>query len=206
MTMTRQDLGAIAAELGADADPGLIAVWVPRYNIAPGQVLPLLREDGGGRRLEAAAWGYRSERRPLVNIRGEGLLAGSFREAFRSRRCVVPVDGFFEWTGPARAREPVWYHAPKNGLLLLAGLWQRDPLAFAVLTTAANQLVAAVHNRMPVVLDPAQAAEWLSRPASEKLRPAPEGALIATPVSRRVNDAHHDDPACLEPVGQLRLI
>ena len=141
----------------------------------------------------------------------------------------MPADGFFEWLGAKEARRPVWFHAPDGGLILFAGLyesWQNPQdqqwrRSFTILTTSANGTVAPVHDRMPVILPPDRLDDWLHIPAQDpaayakSLRPllaaAPEDALIATEVSRRVNAVANDDEACLtpatnEPVATPRLL
>jgi putative SOS response-associated peptidase YedK len=138
-------------------------------------------------------------------VRGEQVGSGhGFRAAFESRRCAVVTDGFFEWDAQ---RHPFWYHRAAGGLVLLGGLYQdasagdRDP-RFTVLTTRPNRLIAAVHDRMPVIVPDARLDDWLTAAPAEAaalIRPAPEEALIATPVSRRVNSVAHDDAACLAP-------
>jgi len=124
----------------------------------------------------------------------------------------VPADGFFEWTGTKDARQPLWFHRRDGGLLLFAGLyesWEPAPgerqRTFTIVTTGPNELMAPVHSRMPVILTEEAVEEWLN-PGREDvdelsrfLVPAPEGLLIATPVSQRVNSVKNDDPACLEP-------
>jgi len=157
--------------------------------------------------------------RPIINVRGEQVGSGrTFREAFQARRCLMITDGFFEWDN---ARSPFWFHRADGGLVLLAGLYQRggladkpqdkpedkmgpsDPERFTILTTRPNQVVARVHDRMPVMISPSRIDPWLSGQASEiidLIAPAPEQTLLATPVSRRVNAVKNDDPACLAPL------
>jgi putative SOS response-associated peptidase YedK len=137
----------------------------------------------------------------------------------------VPADGFYEWVGAKDSRRPIWFHAPDDGLLYLAGLYEtwRDPSiegadnrqrTFTILTTVANEVVAPVHDRMPVILPPQRVDDWLHVPAANTaayaadlrglLAPAPAGALVATEVSRRANSVANDDEACLTPaVGEL---
>lgn len=209
VTLTRSGIAEIAEELDAEISPDDAVLYRSRYNVAPSNLHWILEYGADRRVLRLAFWGYRATGRPLINVRGEQLVSGSgFKEAFRSRRCLVVTDGFFEWT-PQRA--PVWYHRGDMGLLLLAGLYQAaDGLAaaahprFAVLTTRANTLVSRVHARMPVVLSPDHVDDWLTvapTQAATFIAPAPDDALVATPVSKRVNSVKHDDPACLAPFG-----
>src|SRR5439155_12231362 len=137
--------------------------------------------------------------------------APSFREAFKVRRCVIPADGFFEWTGQKEARQPIWFHRPDGGLIYFAGLhesWRPAPgekeRTFTIITTTPNLLIEPIHNRMPVILDDAAIDDWLYARSSESslidlLRPAREDLLVGTPVSTRVNSVKNDDPDCLQP-------
>jgi putative SOS response-associated peptidase YedK len=175
-----------------------------------------LRLVGAERRLARGSWGLSPvENRAVINARAETLAQRPmWQDALAERRCVVPVDGFFEWQG----EQPYWYHRADGGLLPLAGLWEegsapgddrgRPRPRFVVVTTAANALVAAAHDRMPAILPPACVGEWLARPGLELLTPAPESLLVATPVSTRVNSTANDDARLLAPVrprSQLSL-
>ncbi|MSP59537.1 MAG: SOS response-associated peptidase [Myxococcales bacterium] len=218
MTLTSDDLDAIAASFDAEVDPEDAARYRPHYNIAPTALHWIAVAGGGRRRLIPAAWGIAGgPRLPLViNARAETVAEKPlFRDAFRRRRCVVPADGFFEWIGPPKDRRPIWFHAQGGGLLLFAGLYDETEAGartFAVITTDANAIVAPVHNRMPALLDREEVREWLTLPARELLVPAPPERLIGREVSRRVNSAENDDPACLAPPEapvperQLRLL
>jgi putative SOS response-associated peptidase YedK len=229
MTLTRRDwdelLDQLTEALANDgvgrisADEGAASLYRPRYNVAPAQPHPILRSVGGHARLGFALWGLLARRRgqpPAINARAETApFKPAFQEAFVSRRCVVPADGFFEWkTGP-EGRQPLWFHRPDGKLLLLAGLFDQEPTTsnqpartrFAVLTTAPNRLLATVHDRMPALLSAPDAASWLVQPEQKLLHPAPDDLLVATPVSLRVNSVRNDDPECLAPPrsGQMRL-
>ena len=204
-TLSKKNLREVAEELEAEFSEEDALTFRPRYNAAPSDALWILRHDADQRVIAPAIWGYRATGRSLINVRGESVGAGSFREAFATRRCGVVVDGFFEWN---KQHEPTWFHRADGGLILLGGLYQTDPLVggpprFTVLTTRPNRLVAAVHDRMPLVVPPDRIDEWLIDEASHVvalIAPAPEDALIATPVSRRVNSVRNDDPECLLPV------
>src|SRR4051812_34140939 len=136
MTLTRRELQEIADELGAAFAPETAAAHHPRYNVAPTDPHPVLRLVGGGRRLETARWGFPSRlpsgkrRAPLINVRSE-TVRFSRPVALVDGRCVVPADGFYEWK--RSTRQPIWFHRPDGGLLLLAGLWEGG--CFTVLTT-----------------------------------------------------------------------
>jgi len=213
-TLTASDIEALARELSAELDRVLAAGWRPRYNAAPSDLHPVLRLEAGGRRLVAARFGFTGrDGKRIINARSEtaGRLP-MFRRPFQEGRCVVPVDGFYEWVAERGARRPRWLHPPEGGLLLLAGLWREEAggaPAFAILTTPANEVVRGLHGRMPALLTDAEATAWLAAPDPSLLRPAPEERLVATPVSTRVNSVANDDPACLappEPEAQGRLL
>ena len=217
VTLTIEDIEELADALDAELAPEDARQYKRRYNVAPSDTHWILEYGADRRVLAPAKWGYVPSsssrggapraRKPLINVRGEQVGSGhGFREAFASRRCAVVTDGFFEWNA---RREPFWYHRADGGLVLLGGLYQGASEAerdarFTVLTTRPNKLIAAVHDRMPVIVPAARIDDWLTAPPAEAaalIRPAPEDALIATPVSRRVNSVANDDPACLAPAA-----
>ena len=202
----------------------------PRYNVAPAQTVATVRASAAGRTLSMLRWGlipawakepnigYR-----LINARAETAHEKpSFRAAFRARRCLIPADGFYEWAKAARGRpKQPWLFQMKDGSgFAFAGLWEswRVPggLALAgslaelapgdtletctILTTQANETVAPVHPRMPVILPPAAFDPWLSGDAVP-LAPYPADAMTAHPVSPLVNTPANDDERCVEAVG-----
>ena len=217
-TLTYREKERLAFELGVDIEELERGNYRPRYNIAPTDQHWIVRQRREDRELLPAKWGLvnswaKDARRAAsqINARAETLEKSSaFRDAFENRRCVVPADGFFEWTGSKDARRPIWFHRPEGGLVLFAGLyesWQPSPgeweRTFTIITTRPNSLLASVHDRMPVILEDEAVEEWLltgdaevERPAS-LLVPAPEDLLIGTPVSARVNSVKNDDPECL---------
>lgn len=132
----------------------------------------------------------------------------AFRAAFRTRRCLVPADGFYEWRAEGGARQP--YRIVLNGgePFAFAGLWEQwrgsaeTVESFAIVTTEANDTLKALHDRMPVILAPADYAQWLSgtpHEAQALLRPCPSAAVGYFPVEPHVNHAKHDDPRCFAP-------
>ena len=219
-TLTHREAEKLAAELGVPVDQ--LADYKPRYNIAPTQRQLIVRIEFEDREALRARWGlinrwakdaktgYRT-----INARAETVhQRPAFRDAFKKRRCVVPADGFYEWTGPKAARMPLWFHRPDGGLLLFAGLyesWQPEPdvwePTYTIITTDANETVGQVHNRMPVILPEDRIDDWL-HPREEdvdKLRgflvPAANDLITSTPVSPRVNSVKNDDPDLLEEIS-----
>jgi putative SOS response-associated peptidase YedK len=231
-TLTRKDFDELAATLDVEARPEYAALYRPRYNIAPTDQHWLLRQKQEQRQLLPAKWGlvnsWAKDAKGAVrqiNARAEtALKSRAFRDAFIERRCAVPADGFFEWAGAKEARRPIWFHPPHGDLLLFAGLceswldphtseWQRT---FTIITTEANEIVAPVHDRMPVILPPERVDEWLFIPVQDRERhaeavtalllPAAPGVLVGTEVSRRVNSVANDDEACLAPANDSEIV
>src|SRR4051812_1027675 len=121
-SLTTPDWETIRAILDAVPDDEEAAAWQPRYNVAPTQLHPILRLVGGERRLQRASWGLPPiENRALINARVETVKSRPmWQEALAERRCIVPVDGFYEWQGD----QPYWFHRADGGILPLAGLWE----------------------------------------------------------------------------------
>jgi putative SOS response-associated peptidase YedK len=180
----------------------------PHYNIAPTSVLPILTLEDGQQHISPMTWGITlgPKRSFVINLRAEGV---PLRDGFRERRCGVVTDGFYEWAGKANARQPYWFHRPDNALIVMAGLWrwQESPdgfqQTFAIITTRANGLMAPIHDRMPVVIDPARLDTWMDVSAGDLastkslLAPAPEDWLVAGRVSQLVNNVRNDGPELL---------
>jgi putative SOS response-associated peptidase YedK len=195
-----------------------VPVYPPRYNIAPTQTALVVRETPEGRREAVGLrWGLipfwakePSIGNRLINARAEGLAdKPAFRAAFRRRRCLVPADGFFEWRALAgRRKQPYYVRLAAGEPFAMAGLWEQwrpqqgDTIAtFTIVTTAANEALRPVHDRMPVIVAPADYDEWLSSPnPSALLGPWAGAAFEIVPIGTRVNDVHNDDPDLLEPV------
>jgi putative SOS response-associated peptidase YedK len=224
-TITRRDGNSLAAELGVASDS--FVDYRPRYNVAPTQMHYIVRIKYENREVVPARWGFvnagsrdASMASKNINLRSETAdKRRGFREAFIERRCVVPADGFFEWTGPKSARQPTWFHREDNQLLLFAGLyeaWQPNPqqseTTFTILTTDANALTGQYHDRMPVILADRDADDWMDPRAPDPvalkklLVPAPADLLIATPVSPEVNNVDNDSPELLKTQGQMSLM
>jgi putative SOS response-associated peptidase YedK len=201
----------------------------PRYNIAPTQPIPILRmlEGRTGRRIELLRWGLvpagsigASAGAPLINIRRESLgNRPPFRDALRRRRCLVIVDGFFEWRHEGRrTNQPYFIHRTDRKPFALAALWEkwvsRDGEVIescAVVTAPAAPPVDPIHDRMPLVMPRESYATWLDPHTAEPhlleplLHPAPPADLVAEAVSTRVNSPVHDDIECIAPAKDLKL-
>jgi putative SOS response-associated peptidase YedK len=211
-----------------DADGNVIAYTfnVPvhdrirkRFNIAPTQQAPVVRADASGaREVAMLRWGLvPSWARDLaignkmINARSETAAEKpSFRNAFKSRRCVIPATGFFEWKGEPGRKQPYAITAADQPLFAFAGLWESwrpreaseegGPVeTFTILTTQANETVAAIHDRMPVILPAESVQAWLTAPPAQAqalLRPY-AGPVNVRAISRLVGNPRNDVPEVL---------
>lgn len=195
----------------------------PSWNVAPtADVYAVARSRRGRRRLGTLRWGLvpswadnPSGGARLINARAETVATnGVYRESFARRRCIVPADGFYEWQAPAEpgdTKQPYFIRAVDGQALALAGLWDswRDAegrwlRTCTIVTTGANDVVAPLHDRMPVVLPEEAWAGWLDaseldvRGARALLAPAPAGVLERHRVSTAVNSARNDGPELVE--------
>jgi putative SOS response-associated peptidase YedK len=192
----------------------------PRYNVAPTTMVDVVWINAEGRReMVSMRWDLipRWWRKPLkekpatFNARVETLAsAPMFRDAYRNQRCIVPVSGFYEWTGRKKSRQPHLFTAADGSPLFgLAGLWDRwrDPatgeeiLSCTLITTAASEWMTPYHDRMPAVVAQAAIDRWLmAEMSAEELHPAPDAKFRERKVSRRVNKTGEgdDDPTILE--------
>lgn len=211
-TLRRRCLAEVAEALEAEFEAQDEHLYRPRYNSAPTDLGWVIVSCGNARVLRRARWKFLvGANRLLVNIRSESVAAfGRFREIFASGRCAVVSDGFYQW--PEHDDEPVWFHAPDDGLVLLGGLLQPAkvrgvPSRFSLLTRPANAVVARVHDRMPVIVDPTDLDKWLTEDrtvARKVLAQEPSRTLITTNVSKYVNNVKHDDPSCVAPRSDSR--
>ena len=210
----------IARVFEAQLTAGLEALE-PRYNIAPTMAAPVVRVADTGRVIELMRWGLipHWSREPTTpystfNARGEDAAGkASYRGPMRYRRCLVPVDGFYEWQkggggDGGGGKQPYLVQLTDERPFALAGLWDvwGDELqSYTILTTRANDAMAPIHPRMPVVIRPADYARWLDpgvqTPAAvaDLLAPPPSGLMKLTAVSRYVNNARNEGPRCIEP-------
>jgi putative SOS response-associated peptidase YedK len=191
----------------------------PHYNVPPSQPVAVVRvmRASPGRRMDTVRWGLVPSWADDAKVGHKLSLARietvattpAFREVIRTRRCLVVVDGFYEWKRDGkRPSQPYFIHRPDHAPFALAGVWDRWVSrdgevveSAAILTQAARPPVDAIHDRMPVVLEPAEWDRWLDPSVADvasMLEPR-SPALAAHPVSARVNDPRHDDAACVEP-------
>jgi putative SOS response-associated peptidase YedK len=200
---------------------------VPRYNVAPQTRAWVARDTrDDARELTPLLWGLvpswagdpKKAVKP-INARSETVGARPmFRQLIATRRCIVPVDGFYEWQATSSGKLPSYFRLAEDAPLLLAGLWDRwqhgdvGPIeSFTILTTAANALIARLHERMPAIIDRADLACWLdvrgqdAAAAQALLRPFPAERMQSYPVSRRVNSATNEGPELIEPTGPREL-
>ena len=193
----------------------------PSWNVAPTQDAMVVRRhpQTGERHLDLLKWGLlpswtkepAQARRP-INARSEtAATSGLFRDAFRSRRCIVPADLFYEWKADGAAKQPFAIARADGRPLAFAGVWEgfRRPdgeitRTFAILTTAANADIAALHERSPVVLEQADWPPWLGEADGDPaalLHGPPNGTLRFWPVGRAVNAPRNNGPELIEPLA-----
>jgi putative SOS response-associated peptidase YedK len=191
----------------------------PRYNIAPTQPVAIVHLGfQGGRELRLVRWALLppwvkdpSKFGTLINARAETLdEKPSFRGALRHKRCLVPADAFYEWSGPPRNKRPHMFRPKAGGPMAFAGLREEwggadgsEMESMAIVTVAANATVGPIHYRMPAILQPSQFDAWLDcravEPAAamQMLQPAPDGLLEVVDVSPALNSSRNDGPELL---------
>jgi putative SOS response-associated peptidase YedK len=193
-------------------------------NLAPRRPITMLRHEGGRSALVNAFWGLTPPWLKVLDhaphcARAETLgQRAMFREAFAARRCLVPAGGVYAWQTRPGGKQPYLVTRVDRGPLLLAGIWCRFHTSLtehndsmALVTVPASRLISPITDRLPAIIDSRDVAAWLSPTTPGQhletlLRPAPEELLGAFPVSRQVNDPHHQNAACAYPTGpMLRL-
>jgi putative SOS response-associated peptidase YedK len=222
-TLTRS-AAEVAEHFGLGAAPAI----APRFNVAPTQRVLAIRapRDGAAREAVQLHWGlvpfwakHSRDAAKHINARVETLTERpAFREAAARRRCLVPADGFYEWRGTRGERQPFHIALPAGALFAFAGLWERWATpdggaleSVAIVTTAATPNIRPLHDRMPVVIDPAGYDAWLARDNPDvtavlaHLPTSLAAALLPRRVSTRVNDVAHEDPHCLDEAEQGTL-
>lgn len=208
------------------ANPAQSGLFKPRYNIAPTQLVPVVRNEAGKRIISALKWGLVPSwakdaeiGNRMINARAETLAEKpSFRDAFAKRRCLIPTSGFYEWSKTGRsAKQPFYFYLKEKPVFGFAGLWEEwleiasgELLeTFTIITTAANEVLKPVHDRMPVIIKAENYEEWLDPnvKSSEKLEkllaPYPADEMDSHAVSRAVNIAVSDSPELIRPLNSL---
>jgi putative SOS response-associated peptidase YedK len=200
--------------------------WNPRYNIAPTQNVPVIRQDPAQPRrfVSRMRWGLipfwakdASVGFKMINARAETVATTpAFRESIRRRRCLIPADGFYEWRRSGRVKTPFCFTMADNSVFAFAGIWDswRNPEGkavetFSIITTSPNALLIDIHDRMPVILPDDNYDLWID-PGFQKtdsicdlLKPFDPQLMQRYEVSSRVNLVKNDDPACAEPMVRL---
>jgi putative SOS response-associated peptidase YedK len=192
----------------------------PRYNIAPTQEVPLVRQEtnGPGREILLARWGlipsWSKDGKGFINARADTVADKPvFRSAFRKRRCLVPANGYYEWQKVGKAKQPYYIYLRDGQPFGFAGLWETWHApdgevieSCSILTTDANELMRPIHDRMPVIVQPAHYDRWLD-PVNQEvdalrslMQPYPASAMAAHAVSTWVNNPRHEGPACIATV------
>jgi putative SOS response-associated peptidase YedK len=206
--------------------------WSPRFNVAPTQPVPVIRQNPKEpvRELSLMRWGLipswskdSSGAARMINARSEtASTKPAFRDALKSRRCLIPADGFYEWKRDGKSKQPFCFEINQGQLFAFAGLWDRwrNPSGTwletcSILTTTPNGVTSPVHDRMPVILDPDAYEVWLDpgmtnvAAASDLLKPFDARLMGCFPVNSRVNSVANDDEGCSAPVEvaetQVRL-
>jgi putative SOS response-associated peptidase YedK len=197
--------------------------WKPRYNIAPTQPVPVIRQNPKQpvRQLSLMKWGLipnwakdPSIATGTINAKSEtAATKPAFRDPLKSRRCLIPADGFYEWARTGKSKQPFCFEVDNGRLFAFAGLWERwrDPSgqwvkSCSILTTTPNAVTSAVHDRMPVILAPDSYDLWLGpgmqnvAAISELLKPYDARLMRSYPISSRINHVANDDEECSRPV------
>jgi putative SOS response-associated peptidase YedK len=213
---------AVVRLFGLDTAPEI----EPRYNIAPTRFIPVVRHDEAAvRQLALLYWGLvpswakeKSIGARMINARAETVSEKpAFRSAFKRRRCLVLADGYYEWQARPHGKQPYFIRMRKAEAFAMAGVWEswsegegNKPLeSCAIVTTGPNAELGRIHDRMPVILPPAQYDFWLDRTNNDTaaltrlLVAYPQDAMEAVPVSKRVNDARNEGPELLNPSPSL---
>jgi putative SOS response-associated peptidase YedK len=198
--------------------------FAPSWNVAPTDQLPIVRYDpkAGSRTLDLMRWGLIPYWAKDIKIGFSTINAMAetvdtkpvFREAFKRRRCLVPVDNFYEWKKlDAKEKQPYAIALADRSVMALAGLWEtwRSPAketvrSFTIVTTTPNELCAPIHNRMPVILAAETWPAWLGEEPAEPaqlqalLAPYPADRMTLWPVDKRVGNVKNNDPSLIEPI------
>jgi putative SOS response-associated peptidase YedK len=183
--------------------------FMPRYNIAPTQNAPIIRQEAGELNASLVRWGFRTQHSsaPIINARAETIHEKTlFRLSLQDRRCLIPASGWYEWRVIDGKKQPYYLSADEQSELAFAGIWtaRENTEQFAIITTAANESLEHVHNRMPVILPRERWQVWLADTPLEEvltmLEPYPARDTDAWMVGARVGNVRNEGEDLLEPL------
>lgn len=194
----------------------------PRYNIAPGQMNPVIIQDAEGNKIERMFWGLiphwakdDSFKFKTINARVEGIESKPvYRTPFRTHRCLIPATGFYEWDKSHKPSQPYYFKMKDDSIFAFAGLYDKwydkaegkDLYSYTIITTAPNELVGKVHTRMPVILKREDESEWLDPDITEPerlhhlLTTYADGEMDSYPVSAAINNPRVDNKELIERI------
>lgn len=196
-----------------------------RFNIAPSQTAPVVVKTAAGRTLTGMRWGlvpfWAEDPKigyKMINARAETVAEKpSYKKCFQQRRCLVPADGFYEWQKAGSVKRPFRITLEKGAPFAFAGIWDewQDPggekvHSFTIITTEANRALAAIHDRMPVILPQEAEAPWLDplldpRKLQDFLKPYPAEQMTVFEISASVNSPKNDNPQIIKPISSDQL-
>ena len=178
--------------------------FAPRFNVAPTQRVPIIRQDASGLEATMLAWGITSHNKPIINARSETALEKPlFKDAMRNRRCIVPASGWYEWREVDGKKQAYHLKLENQEAMAFAGIWTQDQ--FSILITSANKAISHIHNRMPVILSRERWQVWLSNTSLEQIETMLESydsrVMDAYPVSNSVGNVKNDEMGLIEPLS-----
>jgi putative SOS response-associated peptidase YedK len=201
-----------------DVSGSIMPAHMPRYNVAPGQMVMAVIHDGKQNRLGQLRWGLipewakdESAGYKMLNARAETLAEKpAFRNSFQRKRCLIPADSFYDWKRTEKGKQPMRILLKSQEIFSLAGLYDTWTApdgskisTCTVITTESNEMMAPIHDRMPVILRPQEESIWLDRQITKidmllpLLKPYSADEMYAYPVSERVGNVRNDDEACV---------
>ncbi len=192
----------------------------PNYNVAPSQVMPVVTEDESGKRhVELMHWGIprmlgKDLVKELINTRADKAFGGFWKRTVLNHRCLIPATSFYEWKTSKEGKTPFLIHPKHIDLYAFAGIWDNwksqdghEIKTYSIMTTEPNKEMKAIHNRMPVILEPKEESAWLE-PSNNKpeslgklLFPFEDNGLEVYEVSTAVNNPRNNDASLLKPIA-----
>lgn len=211
----------LALRFGITVEDTRLEDLTPRYNVAPSQPVPIVIAHNGGRQLVMARWGFhpvwmKASKLAPINAKAETVATSPmFQAAVKRHRCLVPADGFYEWKAVPgqRRKQPYYLRLKGGGVFAFAGLYTpadaqaAAPATCTIITTTPNDLVASIHNRMPVILERGDEVRWSDArvidPATVLpcLRPLPSSLMEGYPVSTLVSSPGNEGPRLVQPAS-----